>query len=192
MSEACSPCSAMLTSRRPWSTRRRERHFGQFVRRSMFMWITAARDAMKIRTGLLVALLVLTCSNVSAVGPTQPAEDISGWPDHLPDCAAPPGWTKVQISDGLPVALKKIFEGTVLRGDRSFCGGDGCTPSRFLFAWRRGGRWLIATEFGGIFYNQSFEMYQVNSDGESASEITPSQIALGTSLCEAALKAAVP
>jgi hypothetical protein len=145
---------------------------------------------MRASFGLLVVLFVLICSNATIAGPAQSTDESGGW---APDCAVPLGWINVPLADGLPAVLKRVFAGTVMPGDASFTGGDeGGASSRFLFVWKRGGRWIIATEVGGIAYSQRVQTYQVSSDGRSTSQVMPTRYEIGQRLCIAAEKAAAP
>ncbi|MES2253868.1 MAG: hypothetical protein V4559_02360 [Pseudomonadota bacterium] len=71
---------------------------------------------------------------------------------------------------GLPKELREKFESI----DVISAPGESFNPSggrRYMFAWNRGSRWIVAIEAGGGAYTQRVFAYELSKDGKSAHEI---------------------
>jgi hypothetical protein len=111
--------------------------------------------------------------------------------DDALKCHAPVGVTAVAIPDGMPQALRETVESTL--GDialpgQSFNATDAGPPGhdrRYLFVWNRGKRWFVATEHGGIAYNDPILEYEIGEDGRTVS-LVKTRMAVPQNLCTVA------
>lgn len=103
-------------------------------------------------------------------------------------CPVPAGATAVKIPDGMPPILRETlvssFGDFALPG-QPFDGTDTGSPGhdrRFIFVWNRGATWVVATEHGGIAYNDPILVYEVRDGGQSI-VLVKTRIAFPTTLC---------
>jgi len=107
-------------------------------------------------------------------------------------CPVPAGVTAVPIPDGMPQALRQTVEGTlgaIALPGQPFDSTDVVVHGinrRYLFVWNRGRKWFVATEHGGIAYNDPVLEYAIGEDGRSISLIK-TRIAVPQNLCAVAI-----
>jgi hypothetical protein len=111
--------------------------------------------------------------------------------DQLPSCAAPLGATIRSFPNEIPQALLKALNdklGDVASPGQPFDATDVVVVGRnrrVIFVWKRGQRWVVATEHGGRGYNDPVLAFNLTSDG-----LNPSFVAVKTtfpeSLCSTA------
>jgi hypothetical protein len=63
--------------------------------------------------------------------------------------------------------------------------GTGGPDRRFIFVWRTGDRWLVATEHGGIGYNDPIMLYR---PANGAPRLLRSEEALPPTVCATAVR----
>ncbi len=92
--------------------------------------------------------------------------------DVIPACA-PPSGVRVHAFTDLPAGLKQALEaklGDMALPGQPFDATDVVTSAhpvfrRGIFVWSRGTRWIVATEHGGIAYDDPVLAYDVDADG---------------------------
>ena len=94
--------------------------------------------------------------------------------DNIPACSAPPGVQSVAQLSVTPVALQRSLRdtvGNIVPAGEPFDATDVTTVGRFrrlIFIWNAGRRWIVATEHGGIAYNDPIFAYVLSEDGRQA------------------------
>jgi len=94
--------------------------------------------------------------------------------DDVPFCPPPPGVTSIKLPDGLPPAIRSALSNEA--GDIALPGEDFDATDlvmtgrswRFIFVWQSADRWIVATEHGGIGYNDPVFLYRLEKDGQKA------------------------
>ena len=94
--------------------------------------------------------------------------------DSIPACSVPPGVQSVAQLSATPAALQRAVHDTVgdiVPAGEPFDATDVATVGRFrrlIFIWNTGRRWLVATEHGGIAYNDPIFAYVLSEDDRQA------------------------
>jgi hypothetical protein len=90
----------------------------------------------------------------------------------ISDCPAPRGVVEVVLPSGLPAILRDQIGDVALPGE-PFDSTDvyvkGHKHRRYIFAWNIGGRWIVATEQGGITLRSAIFVYDLGKDGKTVS-----------------------
>jgi hypothetical protein len=89
-------------------------------------------------------------------------------------CPLPPGVQATSLSNGAPLAPGKALKQRL--GDLAPPGSEIDVSDvvvtgrnrRLIFVWTRGDRWIIATEHGGLAYNDPILAYNLSRDGRGA------------------------
>jgi hypothetical protein len=90
--------------------------------------------------------------------------------DDIAPCPAPEGMTSASIPEDVPEALQAKLGKIALPGAQ-FDATDIVITGinrRYIFAWQKGNRWIVATEHGGIGYNDPILIYDMSADGKVA------------------------
>jgi hypothetical protein len=130
-----------------------------------------------IHAGVPVLLLVM------ATGP------IPARADTIAPC--PAGVTAVQLPDGIAPALQQALHsavGDIVLPNQQFDAADtgmSGKSRRFIFVWNIGRKWIVATEHGGIGYNDPVFAYDLSGDGKIAT-LVATRIAFPPSVCSTA------
>jgi hypothetical protein len=110
--------------------------------------------------------------------------------DVIAPCALPNGVTPTSLTDA-PAALVQALRDHVgelaapgIRFDATDVVGTG-RNRRLIFIWHIGSRWIVATEHGGIGYNDPIFAYDLSDDGGSATLVQES-IAFPNTVCPTA------
>ncbi len=114
--------------------------------------------------------------------------------DVIPACAVPVGAAMVGF-DQLPAAVRQALAqktGPIAQPGQPFNASDIFTDAnkalprwRGIFVWSRGTRWVIATEHGGIGYNDPIFLFDATANGKRVA-LTASKIASPNTVCAAA------
>ena len=146
-----------------------------------------ANDSRQLNLGtiralsLFATLLTATCSSCYT-------------PDKVPPCTIPPGVTSTTLETGAPPALVQALKDHIgemaapgARYDIGDVHGFFSTglDRRLIFVWHLGNRWIVATEHGGIGYNDPIFAYDLSPDGRTAS-LMREQIAGPDTVCSTA------
>jgi hypothetical protein len=113
---------------------------------------------------------------------------------ELPSCTAPDGVFTTSRFDDAPPALARALTGRV--GEIAPVGaefnptdvhiiGETGKSRRLIFIWSLGNRWVVATERGGVGYNNPIFAFDVDSDGLSAAFVEE-RVTFPESLCATA------
>jgi hypothetical protein len=111
--------------------------------------------------------------------------------DEIPPCPAPANVVAMLRLSTLPSALGDRLRrdaGPMVNPGEAFDATDVIMTSiawRLIFAWNRGRIWIVATEHGGIAYNDPVFAYRV--DGTSAS-LLETRAAIPRTVCATATK----
>jgi len=111
--------------------------------------------------------------------------------DNIPPCTLPDGVRSMSLENGTPPAL--LWALTRDLGEYSPPGGHFDATDvvvtgrsrRLIFIWNAGRRWVVATEHGGIGYNNPILAYDLNKDDEFAT-LVATRIAFPKSVCSTA------
>jgi hypothetical protein len=90
--------------------------------------------------------------------------------DTIPACSVPEGMKSVAIPDGVPEGLRSKL-GTIAAPGGQFDATDIVMTGisrRYIFAWHRGNRWIVAIEQGGRGYNNPIMAYDLSEDGQAS------------------------
>ena len=111
--------------------------------------------------------------------------------DVIPACAVPTGAMMIGF-DQLPTAVRKALAkqtGAMAMPGQPFNATDAVTKplpfSRGIFVWSRGTRWVIATEHGGIAYNDPIYVFDAVSDHKRVA-LTATRTATPATVCATA------
>ena len=111
--------------------------------------------------------------------------------DVIPACAVPTGAVMIGF-DQLPAAVRKALlkqTGPMAQPGQPFNATDVITKplpsSRGIFVWSRGMRWVVATEHGGIGYNDPIYVFDAAGDRKRVA-LTTSKIAFPATVCATA------
>jgi hypothetical protein len=91
--------------------------------------------------------------------------------DYIPPCAPPSNVAAIRIPDEMPEALRKTMNaslGKIALPGAKFDATDVImygVGARYILAWKRGDKWLVATERGGIGYSDPMFLYRLQADG---------------------------
>ena len=114
--------------------------------------------------------------------------------DEIPACSAPAGVEvrpfPMDLPTGLQQALSDKFGEIVPPGGKfnatdAFGPGRPTQQRRAIFVWQRGQKWIVASEHGGLGYNDPVWAFEVSSDGSSA-KLMVERIAFPLTVCETA------
>jgi 2',3'-cyclic-nucleotide 2'-phosphodiesterase (5'-nucleotidase family) len=103
-------------------------------------------------------------------------------------CPVRPGAVKVALPSELPPAVSQAVGNIALPGepfDTIDVFVKGHKHSRYIFVWKLGNRWIVATEQGGIALRAAVSVYELRKEGKSAVRIAE-QITFPESVCAAA------
>jgi hypothetical protein len=90
--------------------------------------------------------------------------------DDIPTCPVPEGMKSVSIPDGVPEGLRSKL-GTIAAPGGQFDATDVVMTGisrRYIFAWHRGNRWIVAIEQGGRGYDDPIMAYDLSDDGHAS------------------------
>jgi len=111
----------------------------------------------------------------------------------IPACPVPAGATLVGF-DQLPVAVRRALAkqtGPMAQPGQPFNPSDvideknPLPQSRGIFVWSRGTRWVVATEHGGIGYNDPVFRFDATANGKRVA-LTTRKVASPTTVCAVA------
>ena len=111
--------------------------------------------------------------------------------DDIPRCALPKGAVSASPQDDLPPALLRALEehvGKIVPPGAEFDATDVVRTGqnrRMIFVWNVGRRWIVATEHGGLGYNDPIFAYDLSQDGRSAT-LVQERVALPQTVCATA------
>ena len=97
--------------------------------------------------------------------------------DDIPPCNVPPSVKSMTLLSATPVAIQQAVRDTVgdiVPAGEPFDSTDVATVGRFrrlIFIWNTGRRWVVATEHGGIVYNDPIFAYVLNEDAALAETV---------------------
>ena len=109
--------------------------------------------------------------------------------DDIPPCQAPQGVSVAALPGGLPPVLKKDLAdrfGQIVLPNEKFDSTDIRITGhsrRFIFAWSIGAVWIVATEHGGVGYNDPIFRYEV---GTETATLVQTLISFPNAVCAAA------
>ena len=110
--------------------------------------------------------------------------------DDIPPCSPPSAVTQVSIPD-LPRSIVETLRtqlGVIAGPKENFDSTDVVVTHvnrRFIFAWALRGSWIVATEHGGLGYNDP--IFRFDSDAKGELTFTGLRIALPQTVCREAL-----
>ena len=110
--------------------------------------------------------------------------------DFIPPCVLPEGVVSVPLESVPPAltqALREQFGEIVAPGEK-FDATDIIIVRknrRFIFFWNIGKKWIVATEHGGLGYNDPIFVYQLG-EGDRAAVLTKREIAFPNTVCAVA------
>jgi hypothetical protein len=122
--------------------------------------------------GNQVLRFILTLCSALLIG--KPSSAVA---DEIPRCEPPAGVVPVEIPQGMPSALTAALSariGYIALPGESFIATDIGPPGRnwrYIFAWHKDRRWIVATEHGGIAYNDPIFVYELAKDGGTATSL---------------------
>ena len=109
-------------------------------------------------------------------------------------CKQPPGVEERVFPNDLPIglinAIKDKFGEIVAPGEK-FDSSDKVVTGknrRAIFVWMRERRWVIATEHGGLGYNNPVFAFEVSADGLEAKLVAEAIVLRTDSLCGTAVR----
>jgi hypothetical protein len=134
----------------------------------------------------------MVCAATAIVFVTKIATPASG--EVNPACPAPYGVSVISRLDDAPPALARALTDRV--GEIAPVGaefhptdvhiiGETAKSRRLIFIWSLGNRWVVATERGGVGYNNPIFAFDVASDGLSAAFVGE-RVTFPDSLCATA------
>jgi hypothetical protein len=141
---------------------------------------------------VVVGIVAMVCAATAIVLVTKVATCVSG--EVIRACPAPYGVSVISRFDDAPPALARALTDRV--GEIAPVGGKfnptdvhiiGVTGKsrRLIFIWSLGNRWVVATERGGVGYNNPIFAFDVASDGPSAAFVEE-RVTFPESLCATA------
>jgi hypothetical protein len=113
--------------------------------------------------------------------------------DQIPPCDPPPGLSSPSFPNEIPIGLRNALRdkfGYIAQPGEAFDSTDVVLIGkrrRAIFAWTRGITWVIATEHGGIAYNDPVFVFELNADGSEA-KLVAEKIAFPQTVCATAIK----
>lgn len=108
--------------------------------------------------------------------------------DVIPACRLPKGVASYSDQKDMPVALRDAVKqrlGELVTPNSPFDATDVATTGhnrRLIFIWARGDRWVVATEHGGLAYNDPIFGYDVSPNGQQVTLVAEG-IAFLNSVC---------
>ena len=142
-----------------------------------------------MRKLLCVGVLAVIGGSSSCTSTSRAANSSEVTPCHVPAEAK-----LVSDFDGMPPTLRAAIKnkvGDIVSPNEPFEATDVVVPGhtrhnrRLLFAWVLGDRWVVATEHGGIGYNNPILAFNVNGDPPRAILVSE-QISFPKSVCSTA------
>ena len=133
----------------------------------------------KIILAALVAIVLLAAASIWLGG------------SAIPPCALPNGASAIsRLDDAPPVLVRALVErvGEVVPAGAKFDATDVAWTGknrRLIFVWNLSNRWVIATEHGGIGYNDPIFAFDMSQDGREA-VLLQERIAFPDSVCSTA------
>jgi hypothetical protein len=113
--------------------------------------------------------------------------------DYIPPCDVPSGIEAHAFPTDLPIGLTHFLWdkfGEIVPPGEEFDSTDVVVTRksrRAIFVWSRGTRWVIATEHGGIGYNDPVFAFDILADGLGVS-LVGEEIAFPETVCSAAIE----
>jgi len=113
--------------------------------------------------------------------------------DEFPHCKRPSGVEERAFPSDLPIGLRDVIRdkfGEIVSPGQKFDSTDRIVTGksrRAIFVWMRGTRWVIATEHGGLGYNDPVFAFDVSADGSEA-KLVAEAVVFPDSICATALK----
>lgn len=110
--------------------------------------------------------------------------------DYIPPCTPPQGVVSVPL-ERVPPALMQALRnnvGEIVGPGEKFDATDVVWTGRsrrFIFVWSAGKRWIVATEHGGLGYNDPVFVYHLGEDERSA-VLMAQEIAFPNNVCAVA------
>jgi hypothetical protein len=111
--------------------------------------------------------------------------------DVIPACRVPEGVVASSDLKSVPAGLRDAVRqkfGEVVAPGAPFDATDVVTTGHFrrlIFVWQRGNRWVVATEHGGLGYNDPILAYSVRANGQWV-RLVAERIALPKTVCSTA------
>jgi hypothetical protein len=92
---------------------------------------------------------------------------------NIPPCPLPQGVTSISLENAPPPLLQtlKVYVGELVPPGGRFDSTDVVRVGinrRLIFIWNAGKRWVVATEHGGIGYNNPILAFDLSQDGQNA------------------------
>jgi hypothetical protein len=117
--------------------------------------------------------------------------EIPAWADETPACTPPDGVTSLPLQSAPPPLLRALREriGELAPPGAPFDATDVVTTGRnrrLIFVWHSGARWIIATEHGGIGYNDPIFAYDLSQDNRNATFVQE-RTAIPNTVCATAI-----
>jgi hypothetical protein len=112
--------------------------------------------------------------------------------DDIPHCQLPSGASFVALLSEAPSALQRALRsdvGDIVEPGEMFDSTDVVTTGqscRLNFVWNVCRRWVVATEHGGVAYNDPIFVYDLSADGQNA-VLVESRTAFLPSVCSMAV-----
>jgi hypothetical protein len=112
--------------------------------------------------------------------------------DNIPHCQLPSGASAVGALSEAPSAIQRALRdniGEIVESGERFDSTDVPTTGhsrRLIFIWSMGNRWVVATEHGGIAYNDPIFIYNLSADGQKA-ELVGTRTTIPPTVCSTAL-----
>jgi hypothetical protein len=138
---------------------------------------------LALTLALVPALVAGAAENTfSAVRPQGVAFDV------IPPCRVPQNVVPYFDQKDMPVALRDLVKktlGDLVPPDSPFDVTDVVTTGhnrRLIFIWARGHRWVLATEHGGLGYNDPIFAYELSPNGQQVTLIAE-RAAIPNSVC---------
>ncbi len=109
--------------------------------------------------------------------------------DYIPPCAVPSGVSAITSLAAAPPALVRALTGRVgevVEPGAPFDATDVVRTGhnrRLIFIWHYGLRWIVATEHGGIGYNDPIFAYDLRPDAQDATFVAE-RLAFPPTVCE--------
>lgn len=119
------------------------------------------------------------------------ATTTAAFADAIPYCGPPSGVGVASFATAPPVLLRALHErlGEIVAPGEAFDATDLVETGRnrrFIFIWNVGNRWIVATEHGGLGYDDPILAYDLDQDGRSAT-LVEERIAAPYTVCPTAL-----
>jgi hypothetical protein len=111
--------------------------------------------------------------------------------DVIPPCPVPTGASSISLQEAPPALWRRVTRGgEIVPPGADFDSTDlqiVGKSRRLIFIWNRGPRWVVATEHGGLAYNDPISAYDLSDDKRHVTFIK-AQIAFPKTVCSTALE----